>query len=680
MIWSLAREQLRSQRRYAITAGVLIAAAIAIAVYGALMSATLVRTSEQIDAFTGPPRTDVAMIMVPEEQSLDEVTAGIDKANSLGHSVFGWALTGAYLPGSAESADPREVEAYYGDIDWAARGTAGMAPQRGEIAVSEAWAAEHNVSIGDTISLEALEYEALEYVGADFDPMSHPLDAHLVVSGFTYSSVDQGGINLTVPEAYVSWHDAYDIRLDAFAAQASANGDVEAQEPWLSVNVSGNGDFAWNASMSTWPDDQGNVLVTHPSSSMFYAIAILGVTGLVLGIFAAAFALGRAQAQARSRWVATVRALGANKEQILWSAAVEAVAIGVAAALVGLAMGAGAVAAHLGLVAAKVPGAMLTPATSFSVPVVAGGLMFGVILSLTVGAVPAFWSARVEPAAALKPVADLADVHTSRKVRVRPLAIAWSAALTVAVYGAFVGFDGTLALLVVVAGLVLVVGGVMLAHEALRMSLPWHARRLSQSRRKPVMIAGDAILARPRQFTIPAFITALATSVLLAVVMPLVAQDNFDLAQFPFNESPIPNEFRYAHVDPVIFLSVFALVTFVCVAIAVATAALTSREAAAREALGVSPTESRLAASVQYLVAQAHGLVLGLFGGLLLGAFTIKGSFDWAYDVAHTWIGPVLILLAVVLACGAACAVIGAAVVAAFKPATAPLATLEAAA
>jgi hypothetical protein len=213
----------------------------------------------------------------------------------------------------------------------------------------------------------------------------------------------------------------------------------------------------------------------------------------------------------------------------------------------------------------------------------------------------------------------------------------------------------------------------MLANETLRHSLPWHARRLSMSRRRAVMVAGDAILARPRQSTVPAFIAAVATCALVAIMVPLAASRTWDYGSGS-SESVIANPY----ISPLIFMGVFGLVTLLCVSIGAATASVTAREGAAREALGLSRREGRLAAALQYLTAQAHGVALGLLSGALLAAFALPTAIVEPYSVISTWFAPVPLLLLAVVACAAVCAVIGAALVGALVPNVAPLAKLEA--
>ena len=80
--------------------------------------------------------------------------------------------------------------------------------------------------------------------------------------------------------------------------------------------------------------------------------------------------------------------------------------------------------------------------------------------------------------------------------------------------------DGRAGPLLILAVAVVLATSVVLANEALRRSLPWHAKRLSRSKRRAVLVAGDAILARPRQATVPAFIVAMATTVVIALYRP----------------------------------------------------------------------------------------------------------------------------------------------------------------
>ena len=79
----------------------------------------------------------------------------------------------------------------------------------------------------------------------------------------------------------------------------------------------------------------------------------------------------------------------------------------------------------------------------------------------------------------------------------------------VAIAVAATGAAGLTFTLLTFAGVVIVVTTPMLMHEVLRWAIPLAGARLSRSPRRARMMAGDALLARPRQATIPAFIVAL---------------------------------------------------------------------------------------------------------------------------------------------------------------------------
>ena len=667
MIWSLAREQLRSQRRYALSAGILLAITVAIAVYGVLMSVSMVSTAQELDHFTGADRDQTVDVFVPGDMTVDALTEGIDQANARGDEAIARAVLVAALPTNEAEHGWVEVTSMYGDVDWTSMLVSGSAPASGEIAVSAQWATEHDVALGDVISLNVA-------VWGDDDLEHVTLGVSLTVSGLTKSSVTTAGIQILVPSGYVAWEDAPQLQtLAVNEYNASQPDESGADSTDLLATVSANGDLTWTGA----PVDNGTIVCCDASESgsakFFVILTSIGVGALVIGIIAMAFALGRAQAQVRSRWVATVRALGATRRQIVWATALESVVLGLAAGIVGYGLGAAAAGVHLGIARQSAEAAMLLTPQWLSPLLLGAAIVFGLVLALIVGAIPAFWSARVQPAAALKPVTDLSEAETSRRVKVWPLAITWGVCLAIATYAAVVEPGGQYWVILIAAVIVLFVGGIMLANEALRHSLPWHARRLSKSRRRAVMVAGDAILARPRQSTVPAFIAAVATCALVGIMVPLAASRAWDYGAGS-SERAVDNPY----ISPLIFMAVFGLVTLLCVAIGAATASLTAREGAAREALGLSRGDGRLAAAVQYLTAQAHGVALGLLAGLLLAAFALPTAIVEPYSVVSTWFAPVPLLLVAIVACAAVCAVVGAAAVAALTPAVAPLAKLEA--
>jgi len=190
------------------------------------------------------------------------------------------------------------------------------------------------------------------------------------------------------------------------------------------------------------------------------------------------------------------------------------------------------------------------------------------------------------------------------------------------------------------------------------------------------MVAGDAISARPRQATIPAFIVALGTTVLMGLLLPNAASEAIQMDEYIDAEGNV-TAYANPYVAPLPIVGVFAVVTFLCIVIAVATSQVTAREAATRQALGLTRREGAAAAALQYLVAQLHGLLLGLLGGLVTAAFLMPSAYDTAYSQASEWLGAVAAATMLIVAIASACALVGASAVAALAPKTAPLSRVE---
>lgn len=662
MIWSLVREQVRSQRRYLVSAAIVIAVTVGLAAYGAIMTLTLSHTQSEIDHLMGYDRETVADASTATGFVFENLAPSIDSANADGHEVV--AVANAWLTLPDEDAWAyNDLVALYGDVDWSTILIEGAAPQSGQIAVNAQWASEHGVELGDDLD------PAIAAIDGNGSPSKVPLT--LTVSGITRSPVGTAGVQIYVPSGFVAWEDVpvlNQVFYDSTIAETVPDADGDAP---VGVTISGNGDWPWNLALATSANPYG---YSNNPPAAIAIIAGIGVGALLIGLVAMAFALGRAQAQARVKWLGTVRALGATKRQVAAASLLESAAIGATAGAAGYVLGVLAAAAHAAIIGGRVASPMIVRAPAGYVAVAVGALMLATLLALIVGAVPAFWAARVEPTAALKPVNDLSEATVSRHVTTWPLAAAWLASLVVSACGAIFGAEGFAVFPVVIAAVSLLVTSLMLAHEVLRRSLPWHARHMSRSARRPAMVAGDAILARPRQSTIPAFIVALATTIVVGLFAQLVVAWAISDAESGAVEFPNP------YISPLLVGGVFVVVTFLCVVIAAATASVTSREAATREALGLSRSEGRAAAALQYLVAQTHGLALGLVGGLIAAAFMIPSGYSSAYSEFAIWWQDLLGLLALVIATAASCALVGATVAALAAPKTAPLSRVEVAA
>ena len=410
MIWALTREQVRSQWRYLLAAALVIAVTVGIASYGALMTLTLAFTQGEIDHLMGYDRETVADASTTTGLAYEDLAPSVDAANADGHEVVAVANAWLTLPTDG-STTYGELVALYGDVDWSTILVAGSAPQNGQIAVNAEWASDNDVEIGDALN------PATGGTNADGSDTQTPLA--LTVSGFTRSPVETAAVQLYVPSGFVSWDDV--PALNQAYAEATPGAGTEDGVP-VGVTISGNGNWPWNAQLATSVNPYGY------SSNPAGAIAIIagiGVAALVIGLVAMAFALGRAQAQARTKWIGTVRALGATKRQIAAASLLESVAIGTAAGLAGIVLGGLAATAHLAVIAVRVANPMILRPPAGYLAVALAAVVLGVVLSLIVGAVPAFWSSRVETTAALKPVNDLSEATASREVKTWPLVVVW---------------------------------------------------------------------------------------------------------------------------------------------------------------------------------------------------------------------------------------------------------------
>ena len=669
MIWALVREQLRAQRRFVIATGVVLALALTAASYGLFMSTTTSAGSDKVDAVFGYDKEShlISIVTGPDATNRSAAHAGDAGATLEAQDA---ALTQAVADGSDVVAvrnfnalgDDRDIPlvAMGGTVDWAAILASGKAPAAGEAAIGGDIAQREGLHAGDTWNLPAQRCDSKGCT-----------DVHLsfVISGIARSGFNTAGLAIDMPSAYVSWDDS------ARVATALAPIDNAYAAPPYTL-------FSWTVGSTALdklgsPESYSMAGGLNSRNVTGVAFAVLGA--LFVGLIAMAFAVGRAQAQSRSKWVATARTLGASKRQIGATNLLESGVVGLVAGAIGVALGYALASLHVWVVQHTVPVAAYPTHVIAPAWVIPALLLLALVLSSIVGAVPAFWAARVPPVAALKPVSDISEAEVSRRVSARPLVIAWAVANLIAVITIATRAQGLIVIGALIAGIVILVTTPMLMHEVLRLAIPWAGSRLSRSPRRTRMMAGDALLARPRQATIPAFIVALGVGVVVAVVVPAGAANSlaywagyapsvgwFDTHSLPSWAVPMA-------------IAATVITTVVTLAIGAVTATLTSREAATREALGATRADSRWAGAIGYLVSQASGIALGLAVGLYAGAWVLR--YNSPDQDAINWIAALSAALlpvlgyAVIAAIGAA---IGAALTASFTPQTMTIARLEA--
>jgi putative ABC transport system permease protein len=197
----------------------------------------------------------------------------------------------------------------------------------------------------------------------------------------------------------------------------------------------------------------------------------------------------------RTREAALLRAIGASRRQVLWSVVLEALAVGVAASLLGLAAGVGVATGLKALFKVfgfplPTSGLVLSPAS------VALSLGVGVGVTLLAAVLPAVRASRVAPLAAMREVAAEAPVTSRRRVLTGALLAV--AGLGVAVAAVLAGGDRSAAL-AGTGSVLLVVGVVVLGPAAARPASRLLGAPLARLRGITGALAGQNAMRNPRR-------------------------------------------------------------------------------------------------------------------------------------------------------------------------------------
>ena len=668
MIWSLTREQLRAQRRYIIAAAVVVVLAVTTAVYAGLLGATLrsAATSQahalvaDTDTIAFGVATESADRVGPDAVSSQRVREAVATAQAQGTRVGAMASLWNLTVGDSHSSQwyPGAAAAL-GDVDMNALVVKGTAPESGQVALSGAHAQLLGVGIGDELTVRGY--------GED-------TGLRVTVSGLTKSSFSSSGLALMgLPDVWVAWDDlaAYE------AALANTAPDQYRESPSLQLTWEGDSQVLSTLLGGSAPGFPGS----DAGQNQTLAWTLLAASALTIGAVAMAFAFGRAQARTRTQWVATARALGASRRHMFLATLAEAGALVVAGLVVGFPLGYLAATLHLAAVHHEVPDAAIALAPALSLVAVAAALGLAVVLSLVIAGVPAFWAARVSPAAALKPENDITAAEVGRRVRFWPVALIWAGTGVAAVLTADPTQVNGGPIYSLVLELIFVVLGIIVANEATRWLVPALGRRLSRRPGRSAMVAGDSIAARPRQYSVPAFLLALGVGALLFASVTGIVQAASDYGEqlreragggFATYDAP---EWLW----PATVIVIGAL-TALATVIAVATAAATARERAVREALGVTVRQTRVGVGLAHVTALAVGTLVGVgFAAASVAvwwAFTpLPGMDIWdaQYAAYSTTVSAVGIVAGFALVLAVATSVL----VARLAPSTAPLSRVE---
>ncbi|HET6562865.1 MAG TPA: ABC transporter permease [Marmoricola sp.] len=368
----------------------------------------------------------------------------------------------------------------------------GREPRAGEVVVDAATAAEHDISIGDEVTVQSERVEPLEVVG---------------LAGFG----DRDGLpNTTV--ALVSTPTAQHLlglgdrvsELLVVADEGTSTGALAErlrQEVGASYDVAASRDTA-DASAEAAKDQLEYLQI------MLFVLA--GAAFLIGGfLIANTFSIVVSQ---RTQEIAVLRAAGATGRQVLVSVLGEAVVVGA----VGSAVGAG-----LGILAAS---GLREVASGFGVVVPESGLVvlprtvaiafaLGLLVTLVSALGPARRAARVAPVAAMR-AADSGSRPTRRRT------FAGSAVAAVALGGVVLGLAGGPALLVA-SGAVLALVALVVLGPALTPALARVVGRPLRGMGVPGLLASQSAHRAPRRTAATAL--ALAFSLALISFMAVLA-------------------------------------------------------------------------------------------------------------------------------------------------------------
>ena len=234
MIWSLVREQLKSQRRFNLWTGLVIAVTAGVSELGALARAlVLMGVQSDIDHVAGVDRQNTADLEVattpgamgengsplPTQQ---QVTHALDVANADGASAVAVAEISADLVVDGDALrSAMGVVALDGAVDWDAIVVEGNPPSAGQVVVDAQYTAANDLPhrrFGP-----AGEYWLDGFHGRVDDL----IDATLVISGLSHSGVNRLPVHLTVPGGYVAWAERRAALENASFEERSASGQAD---------------------------------------------------------------------------------------------------------------------------------------------------------------------------------------------------------------------------------------------------------------------------------------------------------------------------------------------------------------------------------------------------------------------------------------------------------------------
>ncbi|WP_203653403.1 FtsX-like permease family protein [Demequina activiva] len=629
------REQVRAQRSALVWTGALLTLSLAIASAAFIAAATQWRTDEIVadrsflaeDYATsvswwsqGAPPMEEERDDEPGTLAPGELESMVDAALEDGYSaraVHHTVLRIQSEDGSRAVDADAGLSAQYPLHDWATVLIAGEGPVDGEIVLSSSVAEDLDVGVGDVVAITRYE-----------DPTA-VLARQVRVSGLSAPSVD-GPFWSWSAAGHLTWEDSleYWSQTPAWTFENGAGEPTQltmvdvgwqdgapSMEPLM--------DVAWSAA---WQDD--TVPLFDPFVMQGWGVGALAASALVaLALLGATFAMGRSQAQVRVEWTATARVLGARRSTIVVASVLETLVLGAVAVALGLVIGWAVVLGVLAWERATEPGVTLPDAPALPLAVLGIVAVLGMVLAAICAVVPAFWSSRVSPAAALKPVTPVSSAQVSRSMSARWLV--WISAVTLALVGAGLALD---AYRIPNAGRYLAVCGavsfavVLIADivEANRRLVPRAADALARSGRPWALALSSHATSRGRSWATAASIMAFAAGAATAGqsygVFDTMAQWR-EAALDDAGDELLASAVERSVPEAPAALGIVMVLALACLVASMVTASArraSRADDAVHAALGLSGSDARRAAAAETALPMVCGIVLGSTAGWAL--------------------------------------------------------------
>lgn len=621
MIWRLALAQLRAHRSYFAWTVSLMTLLVAVLTYVVVAGATQAQISQQAGEMVGLHLDRAGNVTVVEEEggALHNPVTPSELSAMIDSTPGSMAFASTYLGVKPYDHSTGEIQSYlvlgaYGDHGLDSLLIEGRYPTtKGEVALGWSIAEEIGVNLG-----EAREFYKVGWnpeLGETFD-----IPLTLTVVGITSDRAPAGYDHPYIPTALVAWDEI--ASGGVLTEQVSTSEGLGATAAWVDMRWEGA-----SPALDPYLEYEGGFVTGDIALPQSTGVWLVLAAALIVSMIVMSFAMGRAQAAARTGWIATARTLGATRRYIAWSTVVETFLMAAVALVTGVVAGIAAAQIHLSVAVAGSPTAFGPQTVVLHWAILPTVVASTLVVSLAIAAVPAFWASRVSPVAALKPVNDITEAEISRRVSPHWLWVPLgSGAGMIAL--APVGKTHPNDFLVMLGVITASVGLIGLMVEAARWAVPAVGRVLTRSSHQAVLSAGHAMTGRPRLAVAPTLISmfAAATLTLPTLITAKYAEQTWWFLARP--GGPFAKAWRVL-LDEVTGTAILAVligivtIQLVASAIFVSVRSSTARESATRRALGLSSASERTSQWIQQVTPQAVGAALGLVFGA--ASFSVWG-------------------------------------------------------